>query len=189
MTLIIVLVILVLIGFYFITTQRELVRLDENCNNALGQIEVQLQSRWEELTNVAESVAQYDEHESKTMIETIRARQGSARTAGDVNTQEDFMGQIMSRIMAVAEAYPQLQSAANYQELIAHVKEYNENVRISRMVYNDTATKINRYVRSFPSNIVANILHFGLREYLKVDKEEMRSAPVLFPKKNAQPQQ
>ncbi len=186
MTALILGIVVVLIVFYFISTQRELVKLDENCNNALSQIEVQLQSRWEELTNVAESVAQYDEHESRTMIETIRARQGATKTAGDVNAQEDFMGQIMSRIMAVAEAYPQLQSAVNYQQLIAHVKEYNENVRISRMVYNDTATKINRYVRQFPSSIVASMLHFDLREYLKVDKEEMRSAPVLFPKKQAQ---
>ena len=47
---------------------------------------------------------------------------------------------------------------------------YENNVRQSRMVYNDSVTKFNRYVRQIPSNIVASILHFSTRDYLEEDK-------------------
>lgn len=187
MTAIILIVVLVLIGLYFVNTQRELVRLDENCKNALSQIEVQLNSRWDALTNLAGAAMQYDQHESKTIIETIQARRGAVRTAADVNQQENIFTETLGRLMAVAEAYPNLKSSELYVKTMDGINNYEDLVRMSRMVYNDTATKINRYIRQFPSNIVANILHFDLHEYLKIDDEKKRQAPTLFPQQ--QPQQ
>jgi LemA protein len=61
------------------------------------------------------------------------------------------------------------------------VKGYEENVRLSRMVYNDTATRMNRAVRQWPSSFVASMLHFGQREYLTVDDQQKKSMPDLFP--------
>ena len=61
------------------------------------------------------------------------------------------------------------------------VKEYEENVRMSRMIYNDTATRMNRYVRQWPSSFVANMLHFDVKEYLNVDDPKKESMPDLFP--------
>ena len=58
-------------------------------------------------------------------------------------------------------------------------REYEENVRMSRMIYNDTATKMNRMVRQWPSSIVASMLHFDVKEYLKVDSEEKKQYPNL----------
>ncbi|MBQ1724970.1 MAG: LemA family protein, partial [Muribaculaceae bacterium] len=55
------------------------------------------------------------------------------------------------------------------------------NVRLSRMVYNDTATRMNRAVRQWPSSFVASMLHFGEREYLTVDDQQKKSMPDLFP--------
>ena len=60
-------------------------------------------------------------------------------------------------------------------------KEYEENVRMSRMIYNDTATRMNRYVRQWPSSFVANMLHFDVKEYLNVDDQKKESMPDLFP--------
>ena len=68
------------------------------------------------------------------------------------------------------------------------VKQYEENVRMSRMVYNDTATKMNRMVRQWPSSFVASMLNFREKDYLKVDEEQKSKAPDLnevFEKKDA----
>ena len=170
----------IIIG-YFISTQRSLVSLDEMCKNALSQIEVQLNSRFDAVVALAKTAAQYAKHESETIIQTIEARGGhtSAATPAGINAQSDLLGQMMSRLNVVVEQYPELKASELYQNAQAGQTEYEENVRMSRMVYNDTATKMNRMVRQWPSSIVAQMLHFDLKEYLKVDNEKKKDYPDL----------
>ena len=70
----------IIIG-YFISTQRSLVSLDEMCKNALSQIEVQLNSRFDAVVALAKTAAQYAKHESETIIQTIEARGGHTSAA------------------------------------------------------------------------------------------------------------
>ena len=173
---------LIIIG-YFISTQRSLVNLDELCKNALSQIEVQLNSRFDAVIALAKTAAKYAEHESETIIQTIQARGGNsnnaAATPAALNQQTDLLGQVMSKLNVVFERYPELKANELYIEAQRGQKEYEENVRLSRMVYNDTATKMNRLVRQWPSSIVASMLHFDVKVYLKVDDEKKRSYPDL----------
>ena len=171
----------ILIIGYFISTQRSLVSLDEMCKNALSQIEVQLNSRFDAVVALAKTAAQYAKHESETIIQTIEARGGhtSAATPAGINAQSDLLGQMMSRLNVVVEQYPELKASELYQNAQAGQAEYEENVRMSRMVYNDTATKMNRMVRQWPSSIVAQMLHFDVKEYLKVDNEKKKDYPDL----------
>ena len=179
--LIVVLLIAGGIFLWFMNTQRELVNLDEKAKNALSQIEVQLNSRWDALLNLARTASQYAQHESETLIQTIQARRGSeVKTAADVEAQQHEFSGVLSRLMAVSEAYPDLKANDLFTKTMNAVNGYEENVRMSRMIYNDSATRMNRYVRQWPSSFVANMLHFNVLEYLKVDKEEKRDAPVLF---------
>ena len=177
---IIVALAVIIIG-YFISTQRSLVSLDEMCKNALSQIEVQLNSRFDAVIALAKTAAQYAKHESETIIQTIEARGGhtSAATPAGINAQSDLLGQMMSRLNVVVEQYPELKASELYQNAQAGQAEYEENVRMSRMVYNDTATKMNRMVRQWPSSIVASMLHFDVKEYLKVDNEKKKDYPDL----------
>lgn len=177
---IIVALAVIIIG-YFISTQRSLVSLDEMCKNALSQIEVQLNSRFDAVVALAKTAAQYAKHESETIIQTIEARGGhtSAATPAGINAQSDLLGQMMSRLNVVVEQYPELKASELYQNAQAGQAEYEENVRMSRMVYNDTATKMNRMVRQWPSSIVAQMLHFDVKEYLKVDNEKKKDYPDL----------
>ena len=170
----------IIIG-YFISTQRSLVSLDEMCKNALSQIEVQLNSRFDAVIALAKTAAQYAKHESETIIQTIEARGGhtSAATPAGINAQSDLLGQMMSRLNVVVEQYPELKASELYQNAQAGQAEYEENVRMSRMVYNDTATKMNRMVRQWPSSIVAQMLHFDVKDYLKVDNEKKKDYPDL----------
>ena len=184
--LVVVIVLAVLVIGYFISTQRSLVNLDELCKNALSQIEVQLNSRFDAVIALAKTAAKYAEHESDTIIKTIQARGGNSGTipangtsAAAINQQADLLGQMMSRLNVVFERYPELKASELYMEAQQGQKQYEENVRMSRMVYNDTATKMNRMVRQWPSSIVASMLHFDQKDYLKVDSEEKKQYPDL----------
>ena len=175
-------IVAVAVFLWFVSTQRELVNLDEKCNNALSQIKVQLNSRWDALLALAKSASAYAKHESETLIKTIQSRQATeVRTAGDVNQQQTAFNEVLGRLMAVREAYPELKASDLFEKTMDGVKEYEENVRMSRMIYNDTATRMNRYVRQWPSSFVANMLHFDVKEYLNVDDQKKESMPDLFP--------
>lgn len=172
MTALILVGVIAIIVFWFISCQRSLVHLDELCFNALSQIGVQQQSRWDALTALAELTKSYSEHEYKTLMDVISKRQpiNGNSTAAEVNAQENMLTEAMSRFMAVAEAYPDLKANDMYKQTMESVNTYENNVRQSRMVYNDTVTKFNRFVRQIPSNIVASFLHFSTRDYLEEDK-------------------
>ena len=180
MTTIILIVLAVIVIGYFVSTQRSLVSLDELCKNALSQIEVQLNSRWDAVLALAKMAAQYSKHESETLIQVIQQRRGAAiNSPADVNEQQNALQQVMGRLIAIGEAYPDLKAADLFRETQEGVKQDEENVRMSRMIYNDTATKMNRMVRQWPSSIVASMLHFDLKDYLKVDEEQKKSYPNL----------
>ena len=182
-TLIIIIVLAVIVIGYFVSTQRSLVNLDELCKNALSQIEVQLNSRFDAVIALAKTAAQYAKHESETIIQAVQARGGNSgatpNTPAAINEQADLLTQMMGRLNVVFERYPELKASDLYKEAQEGMKQYEENVRMSRMVYNDTATKMNRMVRQWPSSIVASILHFVQKEYLKVDSEEKKQYPDL----------
>ena len=181
---------IVIVALYIFSTQRTLVNLDELCKNAFSQISVQLNSRWDALMALAQTATQYAQHESQTIIQTIQARkQTSVTTPAEYQADQSAFASVFSRLMAVAEAYPQLQAANLYKETMDGIRQYEEDVRMSRMVYNDTATKMNRMVRQWPSSFVANMLGFGQKEYLKEDEEKKKAYPDLYPNQQpAQPQ-
>ena len=181
-TLVVIIALVVIVGGYFVSTQRSLVNLDELCKNALSQIEVQLNSRFDAVIALAKTAAKYAQHEAETIIKSVQARGGNlgnAATPEGINRQSDLLSQMMGRLNVVFERYPELQASELYKEAQQGMKQYEENVRMSRMIYNDTATKMNRMVRQWPSSIVASMLHFDQKEYLKVDSEEKKQYPNL----------
>ncbi len=175
------LVIVAVVVLWFISTQRELVNLDEKCSNALSQIEVQMNSRWDALLALAKAAATYSKHESETLIKTIEGRRGvELRSANDVNQQQSAFAEVMGKLMAVHEAYPDLKASALYEKAMAGIESFEDNVRMARMIYNDCATRMNRYVRQWPSSLVASSLHFSVKEYLKIDDQKKRDMPDMF---------
>lgn len=172
--LIVILVLVALIVVWVISVQRRLVSIDELCGNAMSQIGVQQNTRWDALGALADLTKQYDEHEYNTLMNVIGKRQpiGNKSTAKDAEAQENFLTEAMSRFMAVAEQYPDLKANTMYIETMQGVKQYEENVRLARMTYNDTVTKFNRVVRQFPTNLVANMLGFPVKDYLQTEDEK-----------------
>jgi len=181
LSLLALLVIVVVAVMWFISTQRELVNLDEKCSNALSQIEVQMNSRWDALLALAKAATEYAKYESETLIKTIEGRRGVAvHSAEDVNQQQSAFAEVMGKLMAVHEAYPDLKASALYEKAMSGVESFEENVRMARMIYNDSATRMNRYVRQWPSSFVARHLNFDVKEYLKIDDEKKKEMPNLF---------
>ena len=173
MTLTIVIVVVALLVLWVISVQNSLVKSDELCNNALKQIAVQQTSRFDALTALIKLTREYSSYEADTLQKIVDARKMSTTpTVADINANDDLLRQIGTRLIAVAEAYPDLKASANYQEAMKSIKEYEENVRLSRMTFNDTVTRFNQQVRMFPTSLVAGILGFAKRDYLEEDKSK-----------------
>ncbi|MDD2971200.1 MAG: LemA family protein [Lachnospiraceae bacterium] len=177
MMIVIVLVVLVVIlGLWFMSTQRTLVVLDENINNAMSQIGVQLSSRFDALTALLDLTKGYAQHESETLIETIKSRRSvitAKSTVDDVAQQEGIIAEAMGRIAMVSEQYPELKANENYAKTMDAVKQYENMVRTSRLIYNDSVTKLNRTIRIFPVSMIAGMLGFSQRDYLETKEEKM----------------
>ena len=171
MTLIIVAIIVVLLLSWIISVQRRLVAMDENINNAMSQIGVQLSSRFDALTALLDLTKGYAAHEATTLIETIKSRRSvitATSTPQDVLKQEGVMG----RISMVAERYPELKANENYTKCMNAVDSYEKMVRTSRLIYNDSVTKLNREIRMFPVSLLAAPFGFHARDYLEAVEEK-----------------
>jgi LemA protein len=171
-TLIIVLAVLLLFVLWLISAQRKLVSADEIVKNSLSQIGVQQNSRWDALTALVDLTKGYDEHEYKTLMDVVAQRTAIGRNASvsDVQAQEAKLAEVVRHINVVAEQYPALKASEMYGKTMDSVNTYENQVRISRMVYNDAVTKFNRMVRQFPDSIAASIFRFTQKDYLEEPK-------------------
>ena len=168
-TLLVVLVIAAALVLWGISMQNKLVQSDELCNNALKQINVQQVSRYDAIKALVKLTREYASYESETLEKVIAQRKITSAanpTISEINENEAALQQMSARLIAVAEQYPDLKANQNYQQVMNDIKQYEENVRLSRMTFNDTVTKYNNEVRMFPGSIVAGILGFAKREYL-----------------------
>ena len=161
-------IVVVLISYY-IGQQRRFVFLEENVDNSLANISVNLNSRWDALKALASAVKAYSAHEYESLVGIIEKRRPVLKTAGDINGDEALLEGALSRINAVAESYPELKASGLYTKTMDSINDYENKVRMSRMVYNDCVTKLNRVVKMFPSSVVASMLNVHPREYLTVD--------------------
>ncbi len=182
MTLLIILAVVALIVLWGISVQRRLVQKDELCKNALSQIGVQQNSRWDALTALVELVKSYNEHEYNTLKDIIAQRRpvNGSSTASEVEAQEQALSGLVKNINLVAEQYPELKANENYAKAMDSVNMYENQVRMSRMTFNDTVTKYNNEIRMFPASLIAGMLGFSTREYLAepVGKTDMPSMKI-----------
>lgn len=168
-TLIVIIAIAAVMVLWTISTQRKLVVLDENISNAMSQIGVQLSSRFDALTALLDLTKGYAKHESETLIETIKSRRSviTAKSApDDVLRQEGIISEALGRIAMVTEQYPELAANQTYIKTMDAVQTFENMVRTSRLIYNDSVTKLNREIRMFPVSMIAGMLGFRQREYL-----------------------
>lgn len=163
-------VIIGVIVLWIISTQRRLVVLDENISNAMSQIGVQMSSRFDALTALLDLTKGYARHESETLIDTIKSRRSvimAKSTPEDVLRQEGVISEALGRIAMVTEQYPELKANQSYIKTMDAVQTFENMVRTSRLIYNDSVTKLNREIRMFPVSAIAGMLGFRQRNYLE----------------------
>ena len=169
-TFIAIIAIVAVIVLWAISTQRRLVVLDENISNTMSQIGVQLSNRFDALTALLDLTKGYARHESETLIETIKSRRSvitAKSSPDDVLRQEGVISEALGRIAMVSEQYPELKANQNYIKTMDAVQTYENMVRTSRLIYNDSVTKLNREIRMFPVSMIAGTLGFRQRDYLE----------------------
>ena len=158
-----------------IGVQRRLVAMDENVNNAMSQIGVQLSSRFNALTALLDLAKGYAAHEAQTLIETIKSRRSvitATSTPDDVLKQEGIISEALGRISMVAERYPELKASESYKKCMDAVDSYEKMVRPSRLIYNDSVTRLNRELRMFPPSLLGGMFGFRQRDYLEAVEEK-----------------
>ena len=178
----IAIIIVVLLVLWVISVQRQLVSKEELCKNALSQIGVQQASRWDALTALADMTKSYSEYEYKTLRDVIAQRRSinSSSTVADANAQEGLLTNALSHIIAIGEQYPELKASETYVKTMDSINLYENQVRTSRMVFNDSVTNFNRLVRQFPNSLIAGLLGFSIKDYLVENqgKEQMPSMKI-----------
>lgn len=173
---IIIVLILIFVGIY-----NGLVRSRNQTKNAWAQIDVQLKRRYDLIPNLVETVKGYVKHERETLEAVTRARnlaqQSSSAGVGERSKVEGELSSALSRLLAVAESYPDLKANQNFLALQEELTSTENKISFSRQFYNDSVLNFNNQVQTFPSNIVASIGGFKAGEFFEVTVAEERAAP------------
>lgn len=173
-----VLFLLIAIGLY-----NGLVRKRVDVDNGWAQIDVQLKRRYDLIPNLVETVKGYASHERETLDAVISARQMAVNISSDAMhaaakaKAEGELSGVLSRLMAVAEAYPNLKADANFRQLQEELTSTENKIGFARQHYNDVVGRYEEGRMTFPANLIAAMFNFGPREYFKLEAAAEREAP------------
>lgn len=175
----IILLIIIILIIWVIKTYNEFVTLGERVTNGKAQIAAQIESRWDAVRSLIDATKHYEKHEAET-LEKVTEQRASVSKGSSIEALEKTEGElngVIGRLMAISEAYPDLKASEVYESTMDRIDTYEDNVRKARMIYNDVVTRFNRLVRMFPSNVIASIFNFKLKDYFQVtdSKQEMPS--------------
>ena len=175
---IVVVAIVVLLLLFLVGMFNKLVRLRNRAENAWAQVDVQLRKRYDLIPNLVETVKGYAAHERGTFEAVTNARTAAQQAQGVAQQAEaeNMLTAAIGRLFAVAEAYPQLRATENFQQLQAQLSDVEQNIAVSRQVYNDTVLSYDNALETVPTNVIAGIFHFNPREYFQTE-EVTRAAP------------
>ena len=161
-----------LVLLFVVIVYNRLVRLRVRTENAWSQIDVQLRRRYDLIPNLVETVSAYAAHERRVFEEVTRARTQAVEATG-VEAQaraEDQVTRTLRQLLAVAEAYPQLRANENFLELQEELTGTESKIAFARQFYNDTVAALNTLIQSFPTNLVAGMFRFRLREFFEIEE-------------------
>lgn len=178
----IILVIVVVIILYVISTYNGLVSLRNKVKDSWAQIEVLLKRRADLIPNLVETVKGYAGHEKGTLEAVIEARNKYV-TASSVDEEIKASGEIttaLNRLFALTESYPDLKANTNFIDLQNNLKETEDKISFSRQFYNDSTLKFNNKVEMFPSNIIASIFKFEKAKFFEASEADREVPKVKF---------
>jgi LemA protein len=177
-------------GFWAIGVYNGLVSLRNRFKNAFSQIDVQLKRRYDLIPNLVEVAKGYLKHERETLEAVIKARnialaasQAAAANPADANAirslgaAEGGLAGALSRLMVVAEQYPDLKATQNMMQLTEEMTSTENKVAFARQAYNDSVMTYNTARETFPSVLLAGMFGFQSAELFKIEDPTERNAP------------
>jgi LemA protein len=186
----IVLAILVVVAFFFVSVYNRLVAGRNAYKNAFAQIDVQLTRRHDLIPNLVETAKGYMKHERETLEAVISARnvavsglKNAAAHPGDPNAVQQLAGAenalsgALGRLFALAEAYPDLKANQNMMQLSEELTSTENKVAFARQAYNDSVMSYNTSREIFPNSVVANMFAFQPAQLLEIESPEKRAVP------------
>ena len=189
MTAIILLVIIVMIVVFVVGIYNGLVTSRNAYKNNFAQIDVQLQRRYDLIPNLVEVAKKYMAHERETLEAVIAARgaamsglsaakanPGDAQAMTQLSSAETALSQGLGRLMAVAEAYPDLKANQNMMQLSEELTSTENKVAFARQAYNDSVMYYNNRREVFPNSFIANMFAFAPAAPLEIQTPQAREA-------------
>ena len=170
-----------------------LVRSRNAYKNAFAQIDVQLQRRFDLIPNLVETAKAYMGHERQTLEAVIAARSaaqsglaaakadpGDPAAMAQLAASQGQLNGVLGRLMAVAEAYPELKANQNMMQLSEELSSTENKVAFARQAYNDAVMSYNNRRETFPANVFADMFNFATAALLDIPlekREQVREAP------------
>lgn len=182
--------IIVILGLWLVSIYNTLVRYRNQVKNGWGQIDVQLQRRYDLIPNLVEAVKGYMAHERGTLEAVTNARNQAeqarerVKQAGgptdssikELVAAEGALQSSLPQIFALAENYPQLRASENMQQLQEELSSTENKVAFSRQSYNDMVLAYNNAQQQFPAVLVASTFGHHPAELFEVEQPEARKA-------------
>jgi LemA protein len=183
MTGLVILILIVAILGYAVFLYNDLVRKRQLKQEGWSGIDVQLKRRTDLIPNLLETVKGYMGHERETLEAVTKAR-ADATAAANASPEarakvEGALSGALGRLLAIAEAYPDLKANTTFLEFQAALQTVENELQLSRRYYNGTVRDLNTAVESFPSVVVANMFHFDKAEYFELENEADRAVPTV----------
>jgi LemA protein len=184
------LLVALVVGMLVVVIYNRLVGLRNRFKNAFAQIDVQLKRRYDLIPNLVETAKGYLQHERGTLEAVITARNAAAaantRAAQDpgdagavraLSGAENALAGTLSRLFALAEAYPDLKANQTMAGLMEELTSTENKVAFARQAYNDSVMTYNTARETFPSNLVAGAFSFNAAELFEINNAAEREAP------------
>lgn len=178
----ILIIILVVIGGWFVITYNNFITMRHRVKNGWAQIDVQLKRRYDLIPNLVETVKGYAKHEREvfekiTELRTMAMGASSVKEIGDANNQ---ISQALKSLFAVAENYPELKANENFLKLQEELTSTENKIAFSRQFYNDVVMNYNAAQERIPARIVANLMNLKPEEYYPIEEAERGTVRVQF---------
>jgi LemA protein len=169
-----------------------LVTLDESVKQAWAQVQNQYQRRLDLIPNLVETVKGYATHESKVFTDVAEARASVGKlqvTPEVLNNPQTFqrfqeaqagLSSALSRLLAVAENYPQLKANENFLQLQSQLEGTENRIAVERKRFNEVVQEYNVRVRTFPASMFAGMFGFNQKPYFEAEPGAEKAPKVKF---------
>lgn len=173
---------IVLVVVMLFSSYNGLVSMNENVTGKWAQVENQLQRRNDLIPNLVNTVKGYAAHETEVFkqVSDARAKLGGAKTVAETSAANNEMNTALSRLLMVAENYPELKSNTNFTQLQDELAGTENRIAVARKDYNDAVQSYNAKIKSLPASLYAGAFGFTPRDYFKADEAAQKVPQVKF---------